>query len=85
MTPETKHSLGQLANTLADLNKALQSELDEMQRAGMPASKIEHVRAGVKAIKDCGNMLLVWSDYIARGDLADPAEDPEAGPDPFPR
>lgn len=85
MTPETKHSLTQLANAIADLNKALQTELTEMQRTGMPASKVEHVRAGVKAIKDCGNMLLIWSDYIARGDLADPAEDPEAQPDPFPR
>ena len=85
MTPETKDSLAQTANALADLNKALQAELAEMERTGMPSSKIEHVRAGVKAIKDCGNMLLVWSDYIARGDLADPAEDPEAGPDLFPR
>jgi hypothetical protein len=85
VTPETKDSLAQVANALADLNKALQSELAEMERVGMPASKIEHVRAGVKAIKDCGNMLLVWSDYIARGDLADPTEEPEARPDPFPR
>ena len=85
MTPETKDSLAQVANALADLNKALQAELAEMERTGIPASKIEHVRAGVKAIKDCGNMLLVWSDYIARGDLGNPADDPEAGPDPFPR
>ena len=85
MTPETIQSLAKVANALADLNTALQVELVEMQRAGMPTSKIEHVRAGVKAIKDCGNMLLVWSDYIARGDLADPADDPEAQPDPFPR
>lgn len=85
MTPETKNSLAQLANAITDLNKALQIELVEMQRTGMSASKIEHVRAGVKAIKDCGNMLLVWSDYIARGDLADPSEDIETRPDPFPR
>lgn len=84
MTPETKHSLKQVADALSDLNKALQAELAEMQRTDMPASKIEHVRAGVKAIKDCGNMLLVWSDYIARGDLGDPTEDPEAH-DAFPR
>lgn len=85
MMSETKHSLTQVASALADLNKALEAELAEMQRTGMPSSKIEHVRAGVRAIKDCGNMLLVWSDYIARGDLGDPTEDPEAGPDPFPR
>ena len=85
MTPETKQSLTQLANAIADLNKALQTEMEEMQRTGMPASKIEHVRAGVKAIKDCGNMLLVWSDYIARGDLADPSDDPEAQRDQYPR
>ena len=85
MTPETKNSLAQLASAITDLNKALQIELGEMERTGMPPSKVEHVRAGVKAIKDCGNMLLVWSDYIARGDLADPTEDPEAHPDPFPR
>jgi hypothetical protein len=85
MTPETKQSLTQMANALADLNKALQTEMEEMQRTGLPASKIEHVRAGVKAIKDCGNMLLVWSDYIARGDLADPSDDPETQPDQYPR
>jgi hypothetical protein len=85
MTPETKQSLTQMANALADLNKALQTEMEEMQRTGMPPSKIEHVRAGVKAIKDCGNMLLVWSDYIARGDLADPSDDPETQPDQYPR
>ena len=85
MLAETKQSLTQVASALDDLNKALQAELIEMQRVGMSPSKIEHVRAGARAIKDCGNMLLVWSDYIARGDLADPAEDPEAGPDPFPR
>ena len=85
MTNETKQSLEQMAHALADLNNALQAELAEMQKAGLPPSKIEHVRAGVKAIKDCGNMLLVWSDYIARGDLADPSEDPEAQPDQFPR
>ena len=85
MLPETKQSLAQVASALDDLNKALEAELAEMQRTGMPPSKIEHVRAGVRAIKDCGNMLLIWSDYIARGDLADPTEDPEARPDPFPR
>ena len=85
MTDETKQSLMQMANALADLNNALQAELAEMQKAGLPPSKIEHVRAGVKAIKDCGNMLLVWSDYIARGDLGETTDDPEAQPDQFPR
>jgi hypothetical protein len=85
MMPETKQSLAQMASALQELNKALEAELSEMQRASLPPAKVEHVRAGVKAIKDCGNMLLVWSDYIARGDLADPTEDPESQPDPFPR
>ena len=85
MTPDMKKSLADVASALAKLNQTLDAEIIEMQRGGMPASKIEHVRAGAKAIRDCGNRLLIWSDYIARGDLADPAEDPEAHPDPFPR
>ena len=85
MRSETKQSLVQLADALTQLNQELETELNEMQRLGLPHSKIEHVRAGVKAIKDCGNMLLVWSDYIAQGDVGNPSMDPEAGPDPFPR
>jgi len=85
MRPETKQSLSQVATALEHLNKELAAELAEMQRLGLPPSKIDHVRAGVKAIKDCGNMLLIWSDYIARGEVGDPVEDPEARPDPFPR
>ena len=85
MTPEMKQSLTEMADALAKLNQTLDAEIVEMRRSGMSASKIEHVRAGAKAIKDCGNMLLVWSDYIARGDLVDPTENPEAGPDLFPR
>jgi hypothetical protein len=85
MRPETKYSLSQVASALANLNKELEAELAEMQRLGLPPSKIEHVRAGVKAIKDCGNMLLIWSDYIASGEVGDPVVDPEAGPDLFPR
>ena len=85
MRSETKQSLSQVATALEHLNKELETELAEMQRLGLPSSKIEHVRAGVKAIKDCGNMLLIWSDYIARGEVGDTIEDPEARPDPFPR
>ncbi len=85
MRPETKQSLTQIASALDNLNKELEAELAEMQRLGLPPTKIEHVRAGVKAIKDCGNMLLIWSDYIARGEVGDTIEDPEARPDAFPR
>jgi prefoldin subunit 5 len=85
MRSETKQSLAQLAEALTQLNQELEVELAEMQRLQLPHSKIEHVRAGVKAIKDCGNMLLVWSDYIAQGDVGDVATDPEARPDSFPR
>ncbi|MEW6323880.1 MAG: hypothetical protein AB1515_00680 [Nitrospirota bacterium] len=74
MTPHTQQTLAHVAAALTELNSALQTELAEMERAGVPASKIEHVRAGAKAIRDCGHMLLIWSDYIARGDLADPSE-----------
>jgi hypothetical protein len=85
MTPQTEQTLAQMAQILDELNDALQTELTEMERLGLPPSKIEHVRAGAKAIRDCGNMLLIWSDYIARGDLADLTQAPDAGPDPFPR
>jgi prefoldin subunit 5 len=85
MRLETKQSLAQMASALELLNKELEAELAEMQRLGLPPSKIEHVRAGVKAIKDCGNMLLIWSDYIARGEVGDTIEDPESRPDAFPR
>jgi hypothetical protein len=74
-----------MAEALTELNNALQLELAEMERTGVPASKLEHVRAGAKAIRDCGHMLLIWSDYIARGDLADPSERPESELDLFPR
>lgn len=74
-----------MASALDHLNNELEAELADMQHLGFPPSKIEHVRAGVKAIKDCGNMLLIWSDYIARGEVGDEIEDPEARPDPFPR
>ena len=81
MTPEMEKSLAEVAGALDKLNHTLDAEIIEMQRGGMPPAKIDHVRAGAKAIKDCGNMLMAWSDYIARGDLDDPA----AQADPFPR
>jgi hypothetical protein len=74
-----------MAKVLDDLNQALQTELAEMERMGLPPSKIEHVRAGAKAIRDCGNMLLIWSDYIARGDLSDSSARPDSEQDLFPR
>jgi 4-hydroxyphenylpyruvate dioxygenase-like putative hemolysin len=83
--PETKDTLAQVALALDNLNQALDTELAEMQRAGVAPAKIEHVRAGARAIRDCGNMLLVWSDYIARGELSDHSADPESAPDQFPR
>jgi hypothetical protein len=74
-----------MAKVLDDLNQALQVELTEMERMGLPPSKIEHVRAGAKAIRDCGNMLLIWSDYIARGDLSDSSTQSDSERDLFPR
>jgi hypothetical protein len=85
VTPETEQTLTQMARVLDDLNQALQTELTEMERMGLPPAKIEHVRAGAKAIRDCGNMLLIWSDYIARGDLSDPSNRPDSEQDLFPR
>jgi hypothetical protein len=85
VTPETEQTLAQMARVLDDLNQALQTELSEMEKMGQPPSKIEHVRAGAKAIMDCGNMLLIWSDYIARGDLADSSTRPDSEQDLFPR
>lgn len=82
MRPEMRNSLDEMALALRKVTQELDAEIIEMQRTGASASKIEHVHAGAKAIKDCGNMLLVWSDYIARGDLADPVE---VGADPHPR
>ncbi len=85
MLTETRDSLTNVATALENLNRALEAELADMEKNGTPAAKIEHVRAGVKAIKDCGNMLMIWSDYIARGDLGSEPDDPEARRDPFPR
>jgi len=90
MSPETQQTLAQAAAVLNELNNALQQELSALEQSGAPASKIEQVRAGTKAIHDCGQMLLVWADYIARGDLGhdhddDSIESIEARPDRFPR
>jgi len=90
MTPQTQQTLAQVAAALNELNSALQQELADLQQSGAPASKIEQVKAGAKAIKDCGQMLLVWSDYIARGDIGhdhddDSIESIESRPDRFPR
>jgi hypothetical protein len=86
MTQETRLCLAELATLLDRLNTALHTEVTTMQDAGETPTKIEHVKAGIKAIKDSGTMLLIWADYIARGDLSDPADnEPGVGPDPFPR
>lgn len=85
MTPEMQKCLTEMAEAVRNLNRTLESEIGHMQKSGLPAPKIERVRAGAKAIKDCGNMLLVWTDYIARGDLDDPTEGPDARYDPHPR
>ena len=95
MMPQTQQSLTQMAEALARLNAALQEELMDLERSGAPASKIAQVRAGTKAIQDCGHMLLVWSDYIARGDIGhaeehehgshESIESIESRPDRFPR
>jgi len=90
MTPQTQESLARMAEALAQLNAALQQELSDLQRSGAPAAAVAQLQAGTKAIHDCGQMLLVWSDYIARGD-AGHAHDPESiesiesRPDRFPR
>ena len=85
-----------MAEALTLLNASLQEELSDLERSGAPASKITQVRAGTKAIQDCGQMLLVWSDYIARGDIGhaedheshdshESIESLESRPDRFPR
>lgn len=84
MTPEMKESLTEIARALEKLNRTMDAEIPEIERSGATPAKIEHVRAGIKAIKDCGNMLLIWADYIARGDLVDP-KNPELEQDLHPR
>jgi hypothetical protein len=90
MSPETQQTLAKAAAALNELNSALEQDLSALEHSGAPASRIQQIRAGVKAIKDCGQMLLVWSDYIARGDIGhdhgdDSLESIESRPDRFPR
>jgi hypothetical protein len=93
MTPQTKEVLARMAEVLEQLNTSLQQELSDLQRSGAPAPAVTQLQAGVKAIQDCGQMLLIWSDYIARGDFGRPhdheshdsIESLESRPDPFPR
>ncbi|HEY5649261.1 MAG TPA: hypothetical protein VIU33_07155 [Nitrospiria bacterium] len=82
MTPEMEKSLAEMSKTLDRLYETLDKEIELMEKDGRPPEKINHVRAGSKAIKDCGNMLLVWSDYIARGDIQDRSAENR---DEFPR
>lgn len=84
MTPEMKQSLAEVGAALERLNRALTAELTEIERNGATASKIQHLKEGIKAVKDSGNMVLIWADYIARGDLEDP-ENPDVVRDPNPR
>jgi len=84
MTPEMKQSLAEMGAALERLNRALSAELTEIERDGATPSKIQHLKEGIKAVKDSGNMVLIWADYIARGDLEDP-ENPDVVRDPNPR
>lgn len=84
MTPEMKESLAEVAVALEKLNRALTAELAEIERDGATPSKIQHLKEGIKAVKDSGNMVLIWADYIARGDMEDP-ENPDVMRDPHPR
>jgi hypothetical protein len=84
MTPEMKQSLADVGAALERLNRALSDELAEIERDGATPSKIQHLKEGIKAVKDSGNMVLIWADYIARGDMEDP-ENPDVIRDPNPR
>ena len=84
MTPEMKESLAEVAVALEKLNRTLTAELNEIERDGATSSKIQHLKEGIKAVKDSGNMVLIWADFIARGDMEDP-ENPDVFRDPNPR
>jgi len=84
LTPEMKQALAEVAGALEKLNRTLSNELDEIERNGATPSMIQHLKDGIRAIRDSGNMVLIWADYIARGDLEDP-ENPEVVRDPNPR
>lgn len=84
MTPEMKESLAEVGAALERLNRALLAEMAEIELDGATPSKIQHLKEGIKAVKDSGNMVLIWADFIARGDMEDP-EDPDVIRDPHPR
>jgi prefoldin subunit 5 len=84
MTPEMIQSLTEVQNALEKLNQTLTAELTEIERDGATPSKIQHLKEGIKAVKDSGNMVLIWADFIARGDMEDP-ENPDVFRDPNPR
>lgn len=84
MTPEMQQSLAEVQSALEKLNRTLTAELTEIQRDGATPSKIQHLKEGIKAVKDSGNMVLIWADFIARGDMEDP-ENPDVIRDPNPR
>ncbi|MBI3609773.1 MAG: hypothetical protein HY204_03615 [Nitrospirae bacterium] len=84
MTPEMQQSLADVQSALEKLNRTLTAELAEIERDGATPSKIQHLKEGIKAVKDSGNMVLIWADFIARGDMEDP-ENPDVIRDPNPR
>lgn len=84
MTPEMKQALAEVASALEKLNHTLTNELTELERDGATPTKIQHLKDGIRAIRDSGNMVLIWADYIARGDMEDPA-DPDVERDFNPR
>ena len=75
MTPEMEKSLAEMSSSLDRLYQTLDKEIETMEKDGRPPEEITHIRSGSKAIKDCGKMLLVWSDYIARGDFEDRSDE----------
>jgi hypothetical protein len=84
MTPEMQESLSEVQSALEKLNQTLTAELRVIEQEGATPSKIQHLKEGIKAVKDSGNMVLIWADFIARGDMEDP-ENPEVFRDPHPR
>ena len=46
MTPEMKESLAEVAGALERLNRALTSEMAEIERDGATPSKIQHLKIG---------------------------------------
>ncbi len=77
-------SLTEVQKALEKLNRTLTAELVEIEREGATQSKLQHLKEGIRAVKESGNMVLIWADFIARGDMEDP-ENPEVFRDPNPR